>query len=1213
MHQPYYKDDLTNTFLLPWVRLRCAKDYYKMPALLDEYPAVRQTFNLVPSLVEQIQDYVDGPVNDIYLDLSRRPVSDLTGEERAFIARWMTESSQIRRVRQYPRYLELVQRREQAWSRDSTDLAHLFTDPELLDLQVWFNLAWLGPEVIEGDVEIGNLVRKGRHFVEGDKALVIAAQMDLLRKVLPKYREVHERGQADLITTPYYHPILPLLVDVRSARVASPDMPLPSHPFAYPQDAAEQLRRAVESHTERFGSKPEGLWPPEAAISDDAVSLIGRAGLRWLVSDEGLLARSRGVSISRDGEGTLMNPELLYRPYRLEDVTAPVDMVFRDARLSNLIGFDYQKSTAEEAATDLVDRLRVIARRQEVDVPLLAVIALDGENCWDFYEANGNPFLHALYQRLSHEDEVVTTTVSDFLSTFPARSSLKAVGPGSWISGTLDTWVGDPEHNAAWDLLAASRLVLSEAGTASDVQRNTAYREVLIAEGSDWFWWFGRSHDSGMDVIWDNLFRLHLRNLYTALGQDPPIALFHPIVKEGQGSAWKRPDRKITPRLNGHADDAEWDAGGYIDITALFGAMHPPQGQVRRIWFGHDDANLYLRVDLLKNADLDLRILFAGTSGSDAAGFQASRVLRVHRSGPMLTLDVASHRGGSAGSTTWTGQSPSTDGLAFAVPLGVLLEEPGQRLQMVAQVFDEHGKPVEHVPPSGSITVRPSMEPTAGVRRPLKILFVSAEVAPFAKVGGLADVAGALPKALRALGHDVRVVMPRYGTIDVDKYGLRKVLAGIPVPLAHQPVPADVLVGQIGDDIPVYLIENQQFFGREGMYGFWDDDARFVYFSRAALEMLRPLDFKPDVIHVNDWHSAVVPNMLARLYPDDPFYAGIATALTIHNLAFQGTYGYGTLHLAGLDPWGLIKGGAPGLDEIVNLLGRGVHFSDVVNTVSHRYAQEILTPEFGEGMDPVLRLFRAKLQGIRNGIDDGVFNPETDPALHTRYGIETIDRKAANKVALQRELGLPEDPTVAVIGIISRLYDQKGLDLVANILWGLMRLRLQLVVLGTGDARYEEIFRASARDNPEKVSTTIGFRPVLAQRIYAGADLFMMPSRFEPCGLGQLISLRYGTIPIVRATGGLADTVDDWDPVVQTGNGFVFDAYDHWDLFAQVVRALETFRQPAPWRRLQSNAMSTDVSWTNSALEYVELYRRAMVRHAESRQFSGAAGGPYSW
>lgn len=1215
MHQPYYKDDLTNTFLLPWVRLRCAKDYYKMPALLNDYPAIKQTFNLVPSLVEQIEDYAKGPVSDVYLDLARRPVSDLTGDERAFIARWMTESSQIRRVRQYPRYLELVHRREQASTRDAQNLPHLFTDSELRDLQVWFNLAWLGPEVIEGDGEIADLVRKGRHFAEEDKALVLAAQLDTIRKVLPQYREVQSRGQADLITTPYYHPILPLLIDIRSARVASPDMPLPSQPYAYPQDAAEQLRRGIEFHAERFGGIPAGLWPPEAAISDEVVSLVGAAGLRWLVSDEGLLARSLKVSVNRDGDGALMHPDVLYRSYRLERGGAPVDLVFRDARLSNLIGFDYQNSPAEEAAADLVERLRAVARRQEADAPLLAVIALDGENCWDFYEANGNHFLHALYRRLSHESELVTTTVSEFLETFPARLPLKSVGPGSWINGTLDTWVGDQEHNAAWDLLAESRRRLAEAASASKAQLEAARREVLIAEGSDWFWWFGRSHDSGMDAIWDNLFRLHLRNIYTALGLDAPTTLFHPIVKHGQGSAWKRPERKISPPPNGLLDDAEWDAGGYVDVTALFGAMHPPQGQVRRIWFGHDNTNLYLRFDLLEDADPALRILFAGTSEVDGDGFQPSRVLEARRSGSKVMLEMRATSVGSAGAPGWTGEvgAGSPAGLAFAVPLTALLLDPGQSLQMVAQVYDQRGKPVEHIPPSGSITVRPSPEPRVGVSQPLKILVVSAEVAPYAKVGGLADVAGALPKALRALGHDVRVVMPRYGTVDVDKYGLRKVLSGLPVPLAHQPVPADVFMGHLGDDIPVYLIENAQFFGREGMYGFWDDDARFVYFSRAALEMVRALDFKPDVIHVNDWHSAVIPNMLARLYADDPFYAGIATALTIHNLAFQGTYGYGTLHLAGLDQWGLIKGGAPGLDDVVNLLGRGVHFSDVVNTVSQRYAREILTPEFGEGMDPVLRLFRGKLQGIRNGIDYDVFNPQTDPAIHAYYGIETVDRKAANKVALQRELGLPEDPSLPVIGIISRLYDQKGLDLVSNILWGLMRLRLQLVVLGTGDPRYEETFRASARDNPEKVSTTIGFRPALAQRIYAGADLFMMPSRFEPCGLGQLISLRYGTIPIVRATGGLADTVDDWDPVAQTGNGFVFEAYDHWDLFAQVVRALETFRQPALWRRLQSNAMSTDVSWTNSALQYVELYRSAMVRHAESRAFSGVPGGPTSW
>jgi len=1212
MHQPYYKDDHTNTFLLPWVRLRCAKDYYKMPALLDQYPSIRQTFNLVPSLTEQIQSYVDGPVNDIYMDLSQRPVTDLSAEERVFVARWMTESSQIRRVRQYPRYLELVQKREQFYGRDPSELARIFSDRDLLDLQVWFNLSWIGPEVIESTEELSALVSRGRNFREEDKAPVLAAQMKLVASVLPKYRELAGRGQAELITTPYYHPILPLLADLGSARVARPDITLPSRPFAHPEDAAEQLRLGIEAHQRSFGCKPRGVWPPETALSDEAVSLIGASGLDWAVSDETVLNGSLRAGIHRDGEGLVIRPEGLYRPYRLERSTETVDLVFRDARLSNLIGFDYQNLAAEEAASDLVERLRAIGRRQAGE-PMLAVIALDGENCWDFYEANGNHFLGALYRRLSNEKELVTVTVSEFLDQFPARSSLARIQPGSWINGTLDTWVGDPEHNAAWDQLSLARdeVVRAEGGNSEALEQ--ARREVLIAEGSDWFWWFGRSHDSGMDLIWDNLYRLHLRNIYLALGLAPPTALFHSFLTDGQGSAWKRPASMITPRLDGAPKDSEWDAGGYVDVSALFGAMHPPKGAVRRIWFGHDEDNIYLRFDLLQESEPALRIGFSGVEGVSGNGFRPTAVLDAQRHGSGIKLRLTAAGGDSRPSVSWVGHSSGGRSFAFALPFKAIPLAAGEGVHMVAEVFDRDGKPVQQLPPGGSIAVRPARDPGSHATRPLKILLVSAEVSPFAKVGGLADVAGALPKALRALGHDVRVVMPRYGSIDPDKHRLRRVLTALPVPLADQPVPADVYEGRIGSDIPVYLVDNERFFGREGLYGFWDDDARFVYFSRAALELLKPLDFQPDVIHVNDWHSAIIPNLLNRLYSDDPFFAGIATVLTIHNLAFQGSTGYGTLHLAGLDRWGLIKAGAPGLDDVVNLLGRGVHFSDAFNTVSQRYAAEILTPEFGEGMDPLLRRFEGKLRGIRNGIDTEVFDPGRDPALKVQYDLQTIEEKAENKVALQRELELPEDRSMPVIGLISRLYDQKGLDLIANILWGLMRLRLQFVVLGTGEPRYEEMFRALARDNPGRVSTTIGFRPVLAQKIYGGADFFLMPSRFEPCGLGQLISLRYGTIPIVRATGGLADTVEDWDPAAQSGNGFVFTAYDHWDLYAQVVRGLETLRQPALWRRLQKNAMETDVSWKSSARQYVDLYRAAAARHAEARAFAATALRPYSW
>src|SRR3984893_4924429 len=765
MHQPYYKDDLQNQFLLPWVRLRCAKDYYKMPALLADYPAIKQTFNLVPALVAQIRDYADGRFSDVYLELARRPVSDLSAHERAFVARWMTESSQIRRVREYPRYVELVRKREQAWPRAAGDLARLFSDAELRDLQVWFNLSCIGPEVMERDPVIGELVRKGRDFTEADKEPIFSVQLELLRKVLPTYRELQDRGQAELITSPTYHPILPLIADLGIARAARPDLLMPRRAFAHPEDAAEQLRRGVEAHTRSFGVRPRGLWPPEAAISDDIVRLAADQGIEWMLSDEAILARSLSSSISRDGEGQAMQPEVLYAPYRVQAGPSPIHLLFRDGRLSNAIGFEYQNAAPDEAAKDLVDRLKGIGQRQK-DSPFLAVIALDGENCWDFYEANGNPFLRSLYARLSREPELKTVTVSEFLSEFPADRSLSRVHPGSWINASVDTWVGDQEHNAAWDMLADARNVLSqrERDAVDQEQLKAARREVLIAEGSDWFWWFGRSHDSGMDQIWDSLFRLFLRNIYMLLGEQPTASLYQPIITAAEGAATKRPDRKISPKLNGSVDQEEWNAGGYVDVTALFGAMHPPRGAVRRIWFGHDDRNLYLRFDLLDRRatpPVKLEMFFSGSLASTgpaatAYGFEPAFRLTVLRREGDLELELRDVMPGG-GKPRWSGRADVGDAIAFAVPFHALGHDPGDTLHMVALAHQD-GEPVEQLPPTGSIAVRvPGDVSNGGHDRPLKILLVSAEVAPFAKVGGLADVAGALPKALRALGHDVRV------------------------------------------------------------------------------------------------------------------------------------------------------------------------------------------------------------------------------------------------------------------------------------------------------------------------------------------------------------------------------------------------------------------------------------------------------------------------
>src|SRR5438552_17504539 len=348
MHQPYYKDDLSNSFLLPWVRLRAAKNTYTMPALADAYPDLKQTTTLGPALVEQIQDYLDGGVADVYMDLPRRPASGLSAAERAFITRWMTESSQIRRVRQYPRYLELVRKREQAGPPTAAGLATLFSDAELRDLLVWFNLSWIGPEAIEGNPEIAELVPKGRFFSDADVEPVLRLQFELLRKVLPKYRELEERGQAELITSPYYHPILPLIRDLGIARVARPDLQMPRAMFKHADDAAEQLRLGIEAHRRHFGRRPRGVWPPEAAVSADVVRLAADHRLEWMLCDEGVLSRSLASSIIRDAQGQVTPREHLYAPYRMQGNDPPIHLVFRDAPLSNAIGFEYQNSPADE-------------------------------------------------------------------------------------------------------------------------------------------------------------------------------------------------------------------------------------------------------------------------------------------------------------------------------------------------------------------------------------------------------------------------------------------------------------------------------------------------------------------------------------------------------------------------------------------------------------------------------------------------------------------------------------------------------------------------------------------------------------------------------------------------------------------------------------------------------------------------------------------------
>ena len=485
--------------------------------------------------------------------------------------------------------------------------------------------------------------------------------------------------------------------------------------------------------------------------------------------------------------------------------------------------------------------------------------------------------------------------------------------------------------------------------------------------------------------------------------------------------------------------------------------------------------------------------------------------------------------------------------------------------------------------------------------RNLRILVAASEVVPFAKTGGLADVAGSLPKALAVMGNDVRVVLPRYR-----KTTPTRTVIDFPVQVGGRRETAIVREGSIearqGEavrTVPVYFIDNYHYFDREGLYGFPDEAERYAFFCRAVLEMLPRLNWEPDVIHCNDWQTGPIPLLLKEQYARDPHYGRTATLFTIHNLQYQGNFPRDALRLLGLGEEYFRPEGVEFYGQ-VSFLKAGLVWADLLNTVSRRYSEEIQTPEFGERMDGILRHRRGDLFGIVNGINVHEFNPATDPRIFKHYDLGGREDKAENKFGLQREVALPVGD-VPVLGLVSRLVDQKGLDLVAEIAGSLLREDLQLVVLGSGEARYESFFLQLGDHYPRKVAIHIGFNGILAQRVYAGADIFLMPSRFEPCGLGQLISLRYGTIPVVRATGGLADTVFDYDPARSSGNGFSFTEYRPEALLAAIRRALQTYRQREQWDHLVATAMQQDFSWNRSAAEYLELYDLALARKLGER------------
>lgn len=477
-----------------------------------------------------------------------------------------------------------------------------------------------------------------------------------------------------------------------------------------------------------------------------------------------------------------------------------------------------------------------------------------------------------------------------------------------------------------------------------------------------------------------------------------------------------------------------------------------------------------------------------------------------------------------------------------------------------------------------------------------KILMVSAEVEPFAKTGGLADVAGALPMALKAMGHDVRIVMPRYQSISAKM----SYLTDFPVKMLGKQETAIIREGSLNFDennehysIPVYFVDSYHYFDRPGIYCYPDDADRFCFFDKAVLKMLPKIGFKPDVIHCNDWQTGPIPLYLKEKYADDVFYNQIGSLFTIHNLQYQGNFGKGVLPVMGLDDSYYTSEKLEFYGE-VNFMKSGILYSDVINTVSETYVKEIKTAEYGERMNGLLKSKESDLYGIVNGIDTVNYNPQTDNRIYKNFDSSTLHNKTINKKELQAELGL-QKTNAPIISMVTRICDQKGFELIENILPDLIKMDVQIVILGLGDPHYENLFREYAKKYPNKFSANIEFNDTLAHKIYAGSDMFLMPSKFEPCGLGQLIAFRYGTVPIVRQTGGLADTVRDFKVEEEEGNGFSFKDYNARMLMKTLVRAISVYKNmPDVWSKIVVSGMEEDFSWKKVSDKYIRLYKKVI-------------------
>ena len=596
MHQPFYKDPLKEIYRLPWVRLHGTKDYLDMLEILTEFPAIKQVFNFTPSLLEQLADYTGNDAKDRYLELTLKKASELSMEDKVFILENFFLANWENMIKPFPRYFELLmQRGLHVIQSDIRRAAQYFRVTDFLDLQVLFNLCWIDPFFRERDHFLKSLVEKGRDFAEEDKNMLIEKQFSILRQIVPRYSEAVKTGQIEISVSPFYHPILPLICDTNTARIAMPEVVLPNKRFSHPEDAEKQIRMGIDYFEKIFRYRPVGMWPSEGSVSEEVLRLVAKQGIQWLGTDEDILSISLGKQL-RDSSGNITDPAALYRPYRFENVS----MIFRDHSLSDLIGFIYSKWDPKHAADDLIDKLIQIRHSLPKNNPHLLSIILDGENAWEYYRNDGRDFLKYLYEGLSKEQRLKTVTVSEYLKEQAKGEPLNRLHAGSWIYANYAVWIGHEEDNTAWDYLSDARDVLElfqKMNPEKDLA--AAWKAIYVAEGSDWNWWYGDDHTTETQKDFDELFRFNLMKVYREIGKEIPSHLYIPVLREDRSVSPTVTIRGfIDPKIDGVVTSYyEWYQGAQMDIKKAGGSMHKSESILSALYYGFNKDNLYLRLD----------------------------------------------------------------------------------------------------------------------------------------------------------------------------------------------------------------------------------------------------------------------------------------------------------------------------------------------------------------------------------------------------------------------------------------------------------------------------------------------------------------------------------------------------------------------------------------------------------------------------------------